>query len=329
MAHSLARQSQAINIAQEWLKTQEQLNAEALVGGFSQATLMKVTGAGKVYVVRFLDTLPEQWRQNEITCQQIASDNGYGPYVYFTDRQRDVIVMEYLAAQAFPSDKDRLEAYIDLVKKIHLGTAFPVTYNLFEYTQDCLKTISTLGQNLIDVSKIALILTTIRQAVAHFPHSAPCHRDLHSGNVIYARGQLFAIDYTSAGQDDPYVDLAAPLFSESNNALLTEYLGRQPTEKELAKLSLMKSFVKVFYRVVLVKYIPERLFQEIFAQGISPRSYYELRQQIAQGAFDLGNPENMMEFALAAVEDIINYYNSDQFNSDQFNKEVKLLQEAA
>lgn len=325
---TLSREAQAIKIVQHLVKTQQILKAEPLVGGFSDALLMKVTGAEKTYVVRFLDSKQIELRnEHEITCQQIASDNGYGPHVYFIDAQQGVIIMEYLAAEAFPVDKDRLLAYVDLVKKIHSGTSFPVAFNLFEYTKKCLKAVEVFQQDLIDVPKIMLILDTIKKAVAHFPHSAPCHRDLHPGNVIYARGQFFAIDYTSAGQDDPYIDLAAPLFHSfpgKSDVLLTEYLGRQPTEKELAKLSLMKTLVLIFYGSIFIKNLPEAFIQKVSTQGITPRSYGEMGQLIARGAIDLGNPVNMLEFTLATFAEVIKHY-----NSDRFSKELTFLQEAA
>lgn len=58
---SASREFQAIQIVQDLLKTQEQLKAEPLVGGLSEASLITVSSDDQAYVVRFLGKNISVW----------------------------------------------------------------------------------------------------------------------------------------------------------------------------------------------------------------------------------------------------------------------------
>lgn len=266
--------------------------------------------------------------EHEIECQQIASDTEYGPHVYGTDMQSGVVVMEYLQPESCSVSKKQLLAYVDLVKKIHAGPAFPVTFGYFDQIDTNIKLLEAKKQNIVDLAKIKVIIDKIAYAVSCFPHRAACHRDLHPGNVIYSKGKYFAIDYTLAGQDDPYIDLAAFIFqfhgvcSGSQAVLLREYFGRQPTDKELAKLSLMRLAVLMYHGVSFPQNIPDEFLHVEVNQAVASKGYLPLLQEFGQGTFDLGNPLNQREFVRAMFAEVFKYY-----DSDQFNKGLKLLQE--
>ena len=69
------------------------VSAEKLAGGFSRAQLFTVTADSKKYVVRFLTHKSSEERSREIDFLQRASQEGYGPHVYFADPAKGIRII--------------------------------------------------------------------------------------------------------------------------------------------------------------------------------------------------------------------------------------------
>ncbi|MGL5417662.1 MAG: phosphotransferase [Clostridium sp.] len=66
-----------------------------------------------------------------------------------------------------------------------------------------------------------------------------CHNDLNTSNILFTNNSIFLIDFEFIGLNDPFFDLATIswfLNSNERNILLSEYLGRKPTDYEKTKL---------------------------------------------------------------------------------------------
>ena len=89
----------AVAVVKDKLSISAPLTAQELKGGLSGAKLFTVTSPSQKYVVRFLSHKTSEKRKNEMYALKIASENGYGPRVYFIDNDQGIVIMEYLASQ--------------------------------------------------------------------------------------------------------------------------------------------------------------------------------------------------------------------------------------
>lgn len=251
--------AQAIALVNQLLENEKPLKVEALMGGLSGSSIIKISAPTQTYVVKFLDKNLSSLNTQEIECQQIASKQGYGPQVYATDIERGVIVMEYLPADTFIGGSElRLVKIVELLKKIHTGPMYPTTISIPNIIENNLQGVYKQDPCIVNSAELRLIVSNIHQAVSNMPLIVPCHRDVNPGNIIYARDQFFAIDYTGSTQDDAYIDLAevALYFCSSVSAekrLLVLYLKRYPSDQELAKLAFMKALVRIAYGLFFLR----------------------------------------------------------------------------
>lgn len=244
------REKQVLDLVQTNLKLAAPITVELLSGGLSGSEIFKVDSFDKAYVVRFWNMLWEEDFPQDLACQKVASDAGYGPTIYFTDELVGVTVMEYHLPEPLPTIPKRLRALVDLLKKVHGGPEVPKGIERTSYLDQLIDEIQET--ELFDLEAIRGIKDTVYSATYSSAECVPCHRDLHHGNLIYTQGSFLAIDYTWGAMDDPYVDLATiAIFNcetlEEELILLQLYLGRVPEPKEIRKLSLMKVSAKIFY----------------------------------------------------------------------------------
>jgi hypothetical protein len=61
----------------------------------------------------------------DLACQIIASDAGYGPKVYFANQAGGVSAIEYFELETFPEMPLRLLPLVELIKRIHAGPSVP------------------------------------------------------------------------------------------------------------------------------------------------------------------------------------------------------------
>ena len=88
--------------------------------------------------------------------------------------------------------------------------------------------------------------------MAHDERTAPCHRDLNPNNILETADRAVFVDWDTAGQGDPYLDLAqlgvfafpAP---PEREALLEAYLGRRATDAERARSTVARVRALAFY----------------------------------------------------------------------------------
>jgi hypothetical protein len=146
------------------------------------------------------------------------------------------------------------------------------------------------------------------------PHAnyVACHRDLHHGNLIYTGGIFFAIDYTWGAMDDPYTDLAnIAIFNcktpEEEQLLLQFYFGHQPSAVEMARLSLMKLAIKIFYGLEFLGLasIPDQAIT-------STKSYLDFGHH---GSAAL-SPADLLCLAVSLLGEVIDYSRSEQYTHD-------------
>jgi thiamine kinase-like enzyme len=149
----------------------------------------------------------------------------------------------------------------------------------------------------------------------HHLERVPCHNDLQPRNLIFLGDSFKAIDYEEASQGDPYYDIATVANGfcyqpEHELVLLKTYLGRAPSELELAKLYCMKRVAWIFWALAFLKMVPEQLSQ--YARTTVP-SFIDFMRQMGSGAINLDNPEHKLKFAKVLINRAIVDRESQEF----------------
>ena len=286
-----------------------------LSSGLSYSPIIKVHTPRKDYVVRFWDM--ESWAQyfpHDATCQQIASEAGYGPKIHFLDRTYGISIMDYFLPELLSQSPEKFKVLAQLIKKIQSGPPFPQTIDRWSHIDELIQEMDK--HPCLDLKEISKMYRTIRETVSLTGKQVPSHRDLHHANLLYTQGRLFAIDYTWAGIDDSYVDLAnVAVFNcinfEEENLLLELYLEQKPSEQEKARLSLMKQPIKIFYALELLQLVSAHLSKESYMQ-IPSKSYRDL----GHGDFSILTPTELINYGMLFLNEVISYAQSSQYIED-------------
>ncbi len=306
-------ETEALKIAQNALKTTEPLTAEVLSGGLSGSALIKVGTADRACIVRFWNVKWAEYFPQDLACQVIASDAGYGPQVFFTDKINRISAMEYFLPEPLPEIQMRLHALVDLVKKIHTGPAFPKGIDKSRDFDETFDEVAKLNPQFFDLEILRAVKEAIFSATQDSASAVPCHRDLHQGNLIYNQNRFVAIDYTWSGMDDPYVDLATvAIFNcktpEEEHHLLQLYLGRAPSGKEVARLSLMKVLAKIFYGLEFLKLASTASLK---APDRESKNYMNFGRH-----GETTSPPECLEYAISILSEAVDYAQSEQYFKD-------------
>lgn len=288
------------------------VTAKVLSGGLSGMPIFLVTTDSTQYVVRFLSSKSPDERNQEITGLRIASQEGYGPHLYFVDPSQTYLIMEYVKSQPISLEKRQSDelyrALGNLLRKIHNGPSFSHELNFFDDIQDEVQGLHAKNDGSIPLTKIESIITRIRQAVTPYLTSVPSHGDLNPNNLLFEGNDFKAIDYEGVTQTDPYVDLATvaiyycfddPLHE---NILLSTYLGRQPSSKEEAKLYLAKQAIWIRYAAVLLYLTPEK---SLHYESVRVQPYWEFLKEFYEDNINLEDPDQKQILAKAMINHVI------------------------
>ena len=272
------------HLVENTIKLDEPIKAREIFGGHSGNRLFLASYGKNQYVVRFFKSLSEA--RKEIICQRIASNSGYGPHLFYSNTDKGYLIMEYIKKDDDKNQITSLERYSALgtaLYKMHNGEPFPDEgMHIFErINRDILllkerKSFESVANQLAKMMK-----NVEKNNASSLQMKAPCHNDLHPGNMIYSNGVYKIVDFGDAIQDDPYFDIATVIVfncfsSEQEDVILKEYFGRQITSDEKSKLITMKQAVYICWaaRGFLENdktYDPEKedkLSNEIFAETL-------------------------------------------------------------
>ncbi|KKP35838.1 MAG: hypothetical protein UR26_C0002G0138 [candidate division TM6 bacterium GW2011_GWF2_32_72] len=321
----------AVEVVKKNLSINGDVVGQKLEGGLSSARLFLVTTPLQKYVVRFLSKKrSKQENMEEINLLQIASDSGYGPKIYFSDTSLGVVIMEYLLDQKITDqDLESKQFYVELanfLKKINQGGEFKnQSGNEFEYINRKIQKNKLRSSIFLDsLNRLQEIVDTIQTTLSPYLNvCGSCHNDLHGGNVLYLGNEFKAIDYESAGKNDPFFDLATVLLcfcfdSNYEKFLIKEYLGRNPSAEEEAKLYLIKFIIMIRWAVFLLgKFTPE---EESKYESIKAPQLADLLKEDLKCRFDFNIQENKLRLLKSALKSIF-----DNFETQEFKDAVNVL----
>lgn len=308
-------ETQAQKIIQNCLNLKGPFLIEQLPGGFSGSKIVKVNDLHKAYVVRFWNMQWADYFPQDLACQLIGSDAGYGPKVYFSDAMAGITVMDYLLPETLPEIQIRFQRVVDLLKKIHSGPEVPKGVDRHVYLDLLID--ETKASQFYDVAVIKKIKDTVFAATRPQASCVPCHRDLHHGNLIYNQGKFFAIDYTWGAMDDPFADLAnVAIFNcetlEEELLLLKLYLERDPTLEEVARLSLMKLPAKIFYGLEFLGIAAAKMMPSVSRVQSSSKHYINFGRHGGPAP----SPSDLLGYAATLLGEVVDYSRSECYIMD-------------
>tara|TARA_B100001248_G_C27399874_1_gene469243 strand:+ start:22023 stop:23141 length:1119 start_codon:yes stop_codon:yes gene_type:complete len=263
-AQELTENEQAqLDVAlQEVFPLAQKTQLSLLTGGFSGASLYKLeTFDDKenllgTYVLR---TMPEESiLQGEcfLEASLIASDLGISPKIHYVAQDKSLLIMDFIAGETLHPkrfrDPEILKTVVSHLHKLHQGPLLSdpgMQMSLINHTLlDSLNDHGHLTQEVYES-----IQTTILKIQAAFdvnPHKVSTHLDLHKENILEKDGEVFFIDWETAGLDDPFADLARLAIlmycnPQEKEQLLSLYLEGPIAEVHRAKLRLMEAAVSL------------------------------------------------------------------------------------
>lgn len=273
-----------------------------LKGGFSGASIYVAESDDKKVIVRFFDHLPSETK-TLVRNNVVASEGGYGPKVYYHDEDEGVIVADFIVNTKVDPSTLHPDLAI-LLQKIHSGPDFESRATMWDYNAHELVELAQKKQSLIHVAEIKSKYDAVVQKILPHRMMKPCHRDLNPGNLIYHKGQFFAIDYDAAGMDDPFIDLAQLVLFyfptvESERKFLSLYLGHEADEKDLEKLEDYKNIVRFFYGIGFSNAVPT----EKWKTRPELMSFSDFFKGIGQGTGNLQDPVEQLRIGLILLRD--------------------------
>lgn len=205
---------------------------------------LKIPGAG----TDFID------RNNCHIANEIASETGAGPKVYYYFEDTGVEVFEWLEGyrQVTWGDTYDEDIFNKIVKGIHdfhniQGKTMPLKQTLFEQAWQMIELAEKGGYEPMWHGRFLYLLDQIEKAVLKDGIDyKPCHNDFWSNNMMYSdeKQDLKIIDYEYASMNDPYNDLgclaAINDFTDDKDVELCKAYHGCWDEKGFAKIKLYK-----------------------------------------------------------------------------------------
>lgn len=258
------------------------------------------------YVVRYFDHLPHQDSDRLIQNQLAAQDAGYGPKVHWSDSAHSIIVMDFLEPEQPTNVYQNLAI---LLRKIHQSPIIGKNGRLWGVITPMIEGLRKVDQNLLDIDLVKSTYDSAIKEVTPNLDSKTCHRDLNPTNIIFSKGQFYAVDYDSIGIDDPYIDLAqVAIFycntqntstQEAEREFLTLYLEHTPTDAELRKFGAFKKIASISFAIFFLRMGPTN------GWGAEPElmPFKDYKNLLGQGKINLGDPREKLRFGLILLSE--------------------------
>ncbi len=215
-----------------------------LSGGLSNHTIKVKTSDERAFVVRIDGVDPASHglhRQTEWHAQHLAHQAGIAPRPCYFNPHLGVLVSEYLATE--PSHSAPPEAVAELLRSIH---ALPPIRTRLDLDQRLANYLHRAMQQLPAHSKLLAALNAkarhyLDASVSLTAPSVLCHPDLLAENRLYSGDRLWAIDWEYCAMGERWFDLAVVCYGDpwqtaQRERLITSYLQRSPTDRELVHL---------------------------------------------------------------------------------------------
>jgi aminoglycoside phosphotransferase (APT) family kinase protein len=270
-------------------------------GGASGALVFRVEVRGRRYVCRMEGDPSPLRNPHQYASMRIAAEAGIAPTIRYVDEIARVAVIDFVESQSlaeFPGGPIALaEALGQLLKHVQATPQFPrfvdypdIVGRLWAYV--CRTGLFAPG--VLDAPTEHL--SRIRENyVWDAKDSVSSHNDAIPSNILFDGKRLWLIDWESAYQNDPLVDVATMLDNlapspELERVLLRACLGRNADESLLTRLTLIRALTRLYYAGVFLS-ASAAAPHATPDDDLSAPSLPEFRRAIRDGRHKAGAPE--------------------------------------
>jgi thiamine kinase-like enzyme len=238
-----------------------ELAIEPLGGGITNHNFV-IRVDGKAYVLRIAGADTELLgidRAAEHEAARTAATLGVGPEV--VDFVEGSLVTCFVEGGIVPVDEIRrpgcLREVAGLLRRIHMGPAFPARFDSFRVVETYRETAEAHGVRIPpQYSEAKARADEIERTLGPRPEQ-PCHNDLLNANFIRSPVGIRIVDWEYAGMGDRFFDLANfsvnhELSDDESDALLEAYFGelRDEDREHLRLMRFMSDFREAMWGVV-------------------------------------------------------------------------------
>jgi hypothetical protein len=149
----------------------------------------------------------------------------------------------------------------------------------------------------------------------------PCHKDLHSNNVLYDGKKVYFIDWELGTNCDPHLDLAtASLFfifdAVKEKTFLKQYFGGEPTPEQNAYFFLMKQVTFCFFGCRLLRAVCGIRKKDLSKDDIATKqlpTFRDFALENYNGCSKSFTTDELSIFPFMYLREAMNGINSPQF----------------
>ena len=220
-------------------------------GGLTNKNLLIETASGKKFVARLPGDNTELFgidRKREHEISRVAWEIGIAPEPIAFLAEHEILITRFVEAEPIDtSDTEVIQQVAKLLKQLHSTSPVSGEFRLPTVINDYIEIAKDLGvSHPSELNESLKFSAKITESCCLYPRSnVPCHNDLLPANFLQNKDQIYLLDWEYAGMGDPYVELGncAANFGMDSEAcfnFMYSYLGKEPSEVEIAQLHLLR-----------------------------------------------------------------------------------------
>lgn len=216
----------------EFFANHPPLEVTPLASGESNLNYYVRTERGEYVLRRYpLDTLGV-CRQQELRCQHAAAAVGLAPAPLCLNNHQQLMISEYVAGgETLSLTTDRLLRLASTLTQLHALKVQTPIMQVSQYLRQLMH-----NSQMPALQPAAYLFNALQHSAAQF-EALPtdlvlCHMDLHAGNLLWAAGKIWLLDFEYTQLADSSFDLAAialhfQLTEQQEQQLLAHYYAKR------------------------------------------------------------------------------------------------------
>jgi len=307
---------------------------QSVAGGRGTSKILKFRMGNKEYVIRLTDDSRPHFfidPSSEIKRMKIADSLKVTPELIYANDKEGVLIMEFIENQRLTidslEDPGLHQALAQNLKKLHEGPTLSEDTNVFRDMEKTAK--GGVPENLPGLAhEVMETVSPLEALLQPYFRSVPSHKELNSNNVLYDGNQFYFIDWETAANCDPFVDLAILsnfyVFNPKQEEIfLSEYFSGPPTDKQKAQLYLMKQVCLCFYAFKFLRRATLQGKVELSPEQIKTLpNYRDFILDVFNGSSKTYTVEDFKRFAYIYLNEA-----AKNIQSSQFKESIQILKE--
>lgn len=216
----------------EFFASHPPLEVKPLASGESNLNYYVRTGRGEYVLRRYPTETLGVCRQQELRCQHAAAAAGLAPAPLCLNNHQQLLISEYVSGGLpLQLSTERLTLLAATLAALHSLKVQTPLLALSLYLRQLMHN-SQMPALEPAASLFSALQQTAKQFEALTPDVVLCHMDLHPGNLLWAAGRIWLLDFEYAQLTDSSFDLAAvslhfQLTAAQEQQLLQDYYSRR------------------------------------------------------------------------------------------------------